>query len=107
MKRTNSSDKSDLKTATFQVRINPEYKSELEQICDKNGYSLTDAVNMLFAQMKIAGGLPFMLSAENSAYMQKKAEERFFAEMKKGFDSGEREGWISEEDVYKRFGIVK
>ena len=55
------------KTATFQMRINPEIKAEAERIFAKDGLTMTDAVNMLLQRtlndllksgeiMKISGG---------------------------------------------------
>ena len=93
------------KTSTFQMRINPEIKKKVEDIYAHQGLTITDAVNIFFQQSINEDGLPFLASPENKAYRKAKAMQRFMAEVQKGFDSAEREGWISEEDAYKILGI--
>lgn len=50
-------------------------------------------------------GLPFLASPENEAYMKGKAMRRLLDEVQKGWDSAERDGWVSEEDVYRLLGV--
>ena len=38
------------KTATFQMRINPEIKNEAERVFSRCGLSFTDAVNLFLQQ---------------------------------------------------------
>ena len=47
------------------------------------------------------GGLPFLVSPENEAYMKEKALRRLMAEIQRGWDSAEKDGWVSEEDAYR------
>ena len=37
--------------------------------------------------------------------MKAKAMRRLMAEVQKGLDSAERDGWVSEEDAYRQLGI--
>ncbi len=46
-------------------------------------------------------GLPFLASPENEAYMKAKAMRRLTAEVQRGWDSAEQDGWVSEEDAYR------
>lgn len=89
------------KTATFQMRINPEVKREIEALYARQGLSFTDAVNVFIQQSFHAGGLPFLASPENEAYMKAKAARLFLDEIQKGWDSAEKDGWISEEAAYR------
>ena len=47
------------KTASFQMRINPEVKQRAEEIFARCGLTLTDAVNIFLQQSLNTGGLPF------------------------------------------------
>ena len=48
------------KTATFQMRINPEIKHKVEEIYAQQGLTLTDAVNLFIQQSIRQEGLPFL-----------------------------------------------
>ena len=50
------------KTGTFQMRINPEVKKQVESLYAKCGMTLTDAVNAFFQQSLNVGGLPLKSS---------------------------------------------
>ena len=93
------------KTATFQMRINPEVKRRVEDIYARQGLTFTDAVNIFIQQSLNAGGLPFLASPENEDYMKAKAMNRLMAEVQKGWDSAEQDGWISEEEAYRLLGV--
>ena len=92
------------KTSTFQMRINPEIKQQVENIYSRQGLTFTDAVNIFIQQSINANGLPFLASPEE--YMKAKAMHRLMEEVQKGFDSGEKEGWLSLEEVEARLGIA-
>ncbi len=93
------------KTATFQMRINPEIKQRVETIYAKQGLTFTDAVNIFIQQSLNVEGLPFLASSENEAYLKAKAMRRFMDEVEKGWDSAEKEGWVSEEEAYRLLGV--
>lgn len=87
------------KTGAFQMRINPDIKSELEGIYAQNGMTLTDAINVFFQQSLNTRGLPFLASPENTEFMRAKAVKLLMAELQKGLDSAEKQGWISEAEA--------
>ena len=93
------------KTATFQMRINPEIKQRVENVYAKQGLTLTDAINIFIQQSLNAEGLPFLASPENAAYLKAKAMRRLLDEVQRGWDSAEENGWISEEDAYRQLGV--
>ena len=95
------------KTATFQMRINPDVKQQVEDIYARQGLTFTDAVNIFIQQSLNMGGLPFLVSPENEAYMKDKAMRRLMAEIQRGWDSAEKDGWVSEEDAYRLLGVDK
>lgn len=71
------------KTATFQMRINPEVKQRVEDIYARQGLSFTDAVNIFIQQSLNMEGLPFLASPENAEYMKAKAMRRLLDEAQK------------------------
>ena len=93
------------KTATFQMRINPEVKRQVEAVYASQGLSFTDAVNILIQQSLNDQGLPFLASPENAAYMKAKAMRRLMDEAQKGWESAEKEGWLTPEDVEAQLGL--
>lgn len=90
------------KTASFQMRINPDVKAQAESIFATYGLTLTDAVNIFIQQSLNTKGLPFLLSPENAEYLKAKATARLMAEIQTGWDSVKTESdWVSEEDACK------
>lgn len=49
------------KTASLNIRIDPETKTSAEELFGAFGITLTDAVNMFLRQSLMVGGLPFEL----------------------------------------------
>lgn len=90
------------KTATFQMRINPEIKERVEQVYANYGLNLTDAINIFIQQSLNADGLPFLLSPENQEYMKAKAMKRLMAELDASWRSAQEDGWVSEEDALRQ-----
>ena len=90
------------KTSSFQMRINPDIKAQVESIYATYGLSLTDAVNIFIQQSLNTKGLPFLLSPENAEYLKAKSVQRLMADIQEGWDSVKSESdWVSEEDAYK------
>lgn len=94
------------KTATFQMRINPEVKRRVEAVYASQGLSFTDAVNIFIQQSLNDNGLPFLVSPENAEFMKVKAMRRLLEEVQKGLDSAEKDGWLTLEDVEAQLGIA-
>ena len=88
------------------MRINPDVKQQVEEVYARQGLTFTDAVNVFIQQSINAGGLPFLASPENEEYMKAKALRRLMSEIQKGWDSAEREGWLTVEDVEAQLGLA-
>ena len=94
------------KTGTFQMRINPDVRQEVEKVYAEYGLSLTDAINVFIQQSLNESGLPFLLSPENAENMKTKATARLMSEIQKGWDSVSNESdWVSEDDAYRMLGV--
>ena len=94
------------KTATFQMRINPEVKRRVEAVYASQGLSFTDAVNIFIQQSLNDNGLPFLVSPENAEFMKAKAMRRLLEEVQKGLDSAEKDAWLTLEAVEAQLGIA-
>lgn len=92
------------KTAVFQMSINPEIKKQVEKIYENCGMTLTEAINTFLQQSINAEGLPFVITQNTKEALKAQAASRLFEELKKGFDSANKDGWIDEADMLKEFG---
>ena len=61
------------KTSTFQMRINPEVKSQAEQIFQNCGMTLTDAINIFIQQSMNVRGLPFIVTQDSKEALRNQA----------------------------------
>jgi DNA-damage-inducible protein J len=93
------------KTASFQMRINPGVKKQVEDVYAEQGMTLTDAVNIFIQQSINMRGLPFLASAENEDYIRAKATVRLMEEIERGWAAADEEGWVSEAEAYKLLGV--
>ena len=94
------------KTGTFQMRITPEVKKQVESLYAKCGMTLTDAVNAFFQQSLNVGGLPFLMNQNSEAVIRQQAIALLLADVKAGEDSVKSESdWISEEEMLIEFGV--
>lgn len=96
------------KTATFQMRINPEIKKEVEDLYAANGMTFTDAVNAFIQQSLNVGGLPFLVTQNSKEALREQAIAILMTELHKGETSVKTENdWISEEDILAEIGAEK
>ena len=94
------------KTSTFQMRINPEIKSQAEQIFQNCGMTLTDAINVFIQQAMNVGGMPFIVTQNSREALKDQAIAQLMAEIQKGRNSVRSESdWVSEEEMLAHFGI--
>ncbi len=90
------------KTDMFRFRINPDVRKEVEAVYEKNGLSLTQAINIFIQQSLNTGGLPFQVTDDNAEMIKAKSMERLMKELETGKASGEV---VSEEEVYSMLGV--
>lgn len=55
------------KSAVISARIDPELKYEVEQIFEKLGLNISQAITLFFKQVELQRGLPFALKIPNEA----------------------------------------
>ncbi len=90
------------KTDMFRFRINPDVRKQVEAVYEKNGLSLTQAINIFIQQSLNSGGLPFQVTEDNAEMIKAKSMERLMKELEAGKNSGDV---ISEEKVYEMLGV--
>ncbi|HSA06049.1 MAG TPA: type II toxin-antitoxin system RelB/DinJ family antitoxin [Candidatus Gastranaerophilales bacterium] len=74
------------KTETVRARISPELKHNVQEILDKLGLSITEAINMYFKQIEMNQGLPFEAKIPNKE-TRKAIEDGTMAINGKSFDT--------------------
>ena len=95
------------KTATFQMRINPEVKAEAEKVFSKCGLTFTDAVNVFLQQSLNVGGMPFIVASDNREAQRNQAIAILMAEIQKGRDSVRTDtDWVSEDEMLTHFDVT-
>lgn len=93
------------KSATFQMRINPEVKNRAEDIYARCGLTLTDAINVFLQQSINVEGLPLLVTQNSRDALKEQAIAILMSELKKGKDSVKSDNsWVSEEDLLSEFG---
>ena len=94
------------KTTTFQMRINPDIKAQVEQIYANCGMTLTDAINAFIQQSINVEGMPFLITQNSKEALREQAISKLFIELKRGNDSVTTDqDWISEEAMLAEFGV--
>ena len=92
------------KTATFQMRINPEVKSRLEGIYANCGMTLTDAINTFLQQSLNVEGLPFLVTQNSKNALREQAITQLMLALGQGEDSVRTPSdWINEADILAEF----
>ncbi|MEE3363219.1 MAG: type II toxin-antitoxin system RelB/DinJ family antitoxin [Methanomethylophilus sp.] len=91
------------KTGTFQMRINPEYKKQLEELFAKCGMTLSEATNVFFQMALTTGGLPFNVNSDPKIVLSDRSVAYLEGEFKKGLESAEKDGWISEDTMHTKY----
>lgn len=91
------------KTGTFQMRINPEYKKQLEELFAKCGLTLSEATNVFFQMALTTGGLPFNVNSNPKLILSDMSVAYLENEFRKGIESAEKDGWISEETIRAKY----
>lgn len=92
------------KTTTFQMRINPEVKSRVEEIYSRCGMTLTDAINVFLQQTLNIEGMPLIVTQNSREAIKQQAVSILMAELAKG-EASLAEGVISEEDLAAEFRV--
>lgn len=94
------------KTTTFQMRINPDVKAEVENIFARCGMTLTDAVNIFIQQSINVGGMPLVITQNSKQAVREQAIAILMKELSNGEESVKSESdLISIDSIAEEFGV--
>ena len=85
------------------MRINPEYKRQLEETFAKCGMTFSEATNVFFQMALNTGGLPFNVNSNPKVILSDRSVAFLKGEYQKGLESAENEGWISEDKMRAKY----
>ena len=91
------------KTGTFQMRINPEYKKQLEELFARCGMTLSEATNVFFQMALTTGGLPFNVNSDPKVILSDRSVTYLEREFRKGLESAEKDCWIPEDAIRAKY----
>lgn len=95
------------RTATFQMRINPQIRKRAESVYADCGLTLTEAINLFIQQSLNVEGLPFVVTPRSKAAKFEQAVGRLMSEINLGATSAERDGWVDESEILSEFGATR
>lgn len=84
------------KTDRIQVRVEPDLKAAAEAIFSRLGLSSGDAIRLFYSQVKINGGLPFLIRLPNQETIEAMEETQ---------DSSDLPRYGSFADIRKEQGV--
>ncbi len=77
------------KSATLNLRVNPELKQNAEEILDRLGIPMSTAVDIFLNQVVLTGGLPFsvtLLKAPESIDTDRMTDSQIHSKIQRGYD---------------------
>ncbi len=94
------------KTATLNLRITPELKSDAESILTRLGIPMSTAVDMFLNQVVLTGGIPFPVTLTNpmsTVDISQMTEAQFHAKLKRGYASYKQGKVYTAEEAFNSF----
>ena len=77
------------KTATLNLRVNPQVKKDAEAVLEKLGIPMATAIDMYLTQISLVGGIPFSVTlpkAPASLDIGQMSMEQLRAKLTKGYE---------------------
>ena len=78
------------KTATLNIRVNPEVKKRAEEVLDVLGIPMSTAIDMYLNQIGLTGGIPFAVTipkVPKTINMDPMTNEEITAKLDKGYEA--------------------
>lgn len=94
------------KTATLNLRVNPEVKENAENVLSKLGIPMATAIDMYLKQISLVGGIPFSLvlpKVPNSINADLMTTEQIREELSRGYEDYENGKVYSAADAFEKF----
>ncbi|MEE0434859.1 MAG: type II toxin-antitoxin system RelB/DinJ family antitoxin [Peptococcaceae bacterium] len=80
------------KTATLNLRVNPQVKEQAEAVLARLGVPMSTAINIYLNQITLTGGIPFAVSLPQAPYSVNAdlmSDEALRAKLERGYDDAE------------------
>lgn len=94
------------KSATLNLRINPELKSNAEMILSRLGIPMSTAVDMFLNQVVLSGGIPFSVTLPKMPAdidASQMTDEQFHTKLQKGYDDYLEGNTVDAKETFKKF----
>ena len=94
------------KTATLNLRVNPQLKSRAESVLSQLGIPMSTAIDMYLNQIALTGGIPFAVTlpkAPESVNADVMTNDELKEKLLKGYDDIEAGNAKDAEDAFGRF----
>ena len=94
------------KTATLNLRVNPQLKSRAESVLSQLGIPMSTAIDMYLNQIALTGGIPFAVTlpkAPESVNADVMTNDELKAKLLKGYDDIDAGNVNDAEDAFKKF----
>ena len=86
------------KTATLNLRVNPNVKQRAEEVLTRLGIPMSTAIDMYLNQISLTGGIPFAVTIPNAPAVlnaDMMTSEEIHAKLQEGYDDA-REGRLQD-----------
>ena len=94
------------KTATLNLRVNPNVKKRAEEVLSRLGVPMSTAIDMYLNQISLTGGIPFAVTlpkAPDSINADFMTDEEFHAKLQKGYDDMQTGKMQNAENAFAKF----
>ena len=94
------------KTATLNLRVNPNVKKSAEEVLSRLGVPMSTAIDMYLNQISLTGGIPFAVTlpkAPDSINADFMTDEEFHAKLQKGYDDMQAGKMQNAENAFAKF----
>ena len=94
------------KTATLNLRVNPDVKENAESVLAQLGIPMATAIDMYLKQITLVGGIPFsvVLPKPNKAInADEMTPEELHAKLEKGYNDIEKGNVVSAAEAFEKF----
>ena len=94
------------KTATLNLRVNPNVKKRAEEVLSRLGVPMSTAIYMYLNQISLTGGIPFAVTlpkAPDSINADFMTDEEFHAKLQKGYDDMQVGKMQNAENAFAKF----
>lgn len=94
------------KTATLNLRVNPEVKSKAEEVLSQLGIPMSTAIDMYLNQISLTGGIPFSVTlpkAPTNVNADAMTDEEIHEKLQRGISQAKQGDSVNAADAFAQF----